>query len=207
MGLIIGSGSFTRFVVDGRVPPDYLNVFPKKISRFAFQSLDEFSDIERSAGWVNIMDLFDRRFHKMDYLKEPCIALTWRVDVRKVPSKALLQYCREAEEEIMQAEGLEYINNKRRRDIRDGIRSKLIRRAIPQTRNYDMIWNLDTGLVFFGSTGVKICDEFAEFFFNCFDLNLKSVFPYAIAAQVLEQEGKAPSVLDGLVYSVHEGGT
>ncbi|MFH1487598.1 MAG: recombination-associated protein RdgC [Pseudomonadota bacterium] len=198
MGLIIGSGSFTRFTVEGTVPEEYRSTYPLRISRFAFRSLDELSDQERSAGWVNIMDMFDGRFMAMEYLKEPCIAMSWRVDTRKVPSKALKQYCREAEEAVKEKEGLEFLPKNRRQDIKEGMLAKLIKRAIPQSHTYDMIWNLQTGVVIFGATANKLCDEFAEFFLKCFGLNLKTIFPYSIASQVLEKEGMDPGVLDGL---------
>ena len=106
MGLIIGSGSFTRFLVDGDLPKNYLEEFPKRISRYAFRNLDEASDQERSQGWVNVMDMFDNRFLTKGFLMEPCIAMSWRVDVRTVPAKALIQYSREAEDKIKAMEEL-----------------------------------------------------------------------------------------------------
>jgi len=198
MGLIFGSGSFTRFMVDGDVPENYLEEFPPRILRCAFRDIDETSDLERSFGWVNIMDMFDSRFAAMEYLKEPCIAMSWRVDVRKVPARALLRYCREAEEKIKAAEELEYLPKPQRAEIKEAVRIKLLKRAIPRSQAYDMIWNLHTGMLIFGSTNNKLCDEFTEFFLTCFGLHLKAVFPYTIALKVLEKEGQHPDLLDGL---------
>jgi DNA recombination-dependent growth factor C len=198
VGLIYGSGSFTRFMVEGALPEDHLEEFPKRIARFSFRSIDEASDQERSAGWVNIMDMFDSRLAAMEYLKEPCIALSWRVDARKVPAKALKHYCREAEEKIKTAEGLEFLSKKRRQEIKEGVEAALIKRAIPTSRTYDMIWNLRTGLVIFGAVSNKLCDEFTEFFLQCFGLHLKTLFPYSMAGRILEREGKDPSLLDDL---------
>jgi DNA recombination-dependent growth factor C len=198
VGLIYGTGSFTRFMVEGVLPEDYLEGFPKRIARFSFRHIDEASDQERSAGWVNIMDMFDSTFAAMEYLKEPCIALSWRVDVRKVPTKALKQYCREAEENIKATEKLEFLSKKRRQEIKDGVQAALMKRAIPRSQTYDMIWNLQTGLVIFGAVSNKLCDEFSEFFLQCFGLHVKTVFPYSMAAGILEKEGKDPAFLESL---------
>jgi len=198
MGLIYGSGSFTRFMVEGALPEDYLDEFLKRISRFSFRSIDEASDQERSAGWVNIMDMFDNRLAAMEYLKEPCMALSWRVDVRKVPSKALKQYCREAEEKIKTSEKLEFLSKKRRQEIKEGVQATLMKRAIPRSQTYDMIWNLQTGLVIFCAVSNRLCDEFSEFFLQCFGLHLKTVFPYSVATRILEKEGKDPAFLESL---------
>lgn len=204
MGLIYGSGSFTRFQVDGALPENHLEVFRLQISRFAFQNIHEASDQERSAGWVNIMDMFDNRLPAMEYLKEPCIAMSWRVDTRKVPAKALKQYCREAEEKIKQAEELEFLSKKRRQEIKEGVRIELIKRAIPRSQTYDMIWNLDTSVVIFGSISNNLCDEFAEFFLQCFGLHLKTIFPYVLASLILKKEDINPALLDGLEPSLSE---
>lgn len=202
MGLIYGSGSFTRFLVDGALPENYMEEISIMISRYAFRNLDEDTDQERSLGWVNILDMFDSKFAAMGYFKEPCIAMSWRVDVRKVPSKALMQYCRETENKIKETEELEYLSKKHRQEIREGVRIKLLKRAIPRSNTYDMIWNIHTGVLIFGSTNNKLCDEFTEFFFNCFGLHLKAIFPYSIALQVLEEEGIEPEFLDSIRSSI-----
>ncbi|MDY7035502.1 MAG: recombination-associated protein RdgC [Thermodesulfobacteriota bacterium] len=202
MGLIYGSGSFTRFLVDGALPEHFMEEISIMISRYTFQNLDEDSEHDRSTGWVNILDMFDNTFAGMEYLKEPCIAMSWRVDVRKVPSKALIQYCRDTENKIKETEKLEYLSKKHRQKIREEVKIKLLKRAIPQTNTYDIIWNIHTGVLIFGSTNNKLCDEFAEFFFNCFGLHLKAIFPYSIALQVLEGEGMEPEFLENIRSSI-----
>lgn len=202
MGLIIGSGSFTRFMVTGDLPDDYTGTFPKKIERYAFRKLDENSDDERSTGWVNILDMFDSEFMGMEYFKDPCVALSWRVDVRSVPSKALTQFCREAEAKIRAEEELEHLPKKRRQEIKEAIHIKLLKRAIPRSNTYDVIWNLQTGLLIFGAVSNKLCDEFSEFFLKTFGLHLKTVFPYSMASEILQEEDMSPEILDGLKYSI-----
>ncbi|MFH1243017.1 MAG: recombination-associated protein RdgC [Pseudomonadota bacterium] len=202
MGLINASGSFTRYLVEGPIPEDYPEEFAKRIARYAFRYLDDSSQDERSVGWVSILDTLDSSFPGREYFKEPYLALSWRVDRRGVPSQALNQHCRESERKIKEAESLEYLPRARRQEIREIVKARLLSRAIPRTQCYDMIWNLQTGVLIFGATGSKLCDEFAEFFFSCFDLHLKSIFPHFLASQVLEREGMAPDLLDGLEFSI-----
>ena len=198
MGLIRGQSSFTRFFVNGSLSGNYLEVFTERITRFSFCNLDEYSDQERSTGWVNIMDIFNPVFDGKEFFKHPYIALSWRVDVRKVPRSALKQHCIEAENEIKRNENLEYLPRGRRKELKGFIWHQLLKRAIPRTNTYDMIWNLDTSLLIFGSTGNKLCDEFAEAFFRTFDLTLSPVFPYSLAYRYLEKEGVDPGPLDAV---------
>lgn len=71
MGLISGSGSFSRYQVKGRPAEDFLEGLSERIGRHAFRNLTEDSTQERSAGWVNVMDMFDNRFAGLEFLKEP----------------------------------------------------------------------------------------------------------------------------------------
>ncbi len=85
MGLISGSGSFTRYIVEGELEDNFLGTLFERISPYLFRDLDENSLEGRSMGWVNIMDMFDSRFSALEFLKEPYIAMTLRIDERKVP--------------------------------------------------------------------------------------------------------------------------
>ncbi len=202
MGLIKGTCSLTRFVVEDPVPEDHLETFPKLIERYAFRRLDETSDLERSSGWVNILDMFDSDFANMQYIKEPYLAMSWRIDVRKVPVKALKQYSMEAERRIMEMEGLEFLQKGKKKEIREMTRLGLLKRAIPVSKTYDMVWKIEKGYVLFGGAGRKLCDEFSSFFSKCFNLRLASVYPFLTASRYMEEDKKQPELLEGLRYSI-----
>ena len=198
MGLISGSGSFTRYIADGALPENFMEDLSEQIGRHAFRNLDEKSIDERSVGWVNVMDMFDNRFAGFEFLKEPYITMSFRVDERKIPATALKQYCLESEETIKKDENLEYLPKTRRSDIKDGVRLRLLKRAIPVSSCYDVIWNYSTGLIIFGCTTNRLCDEFAEFFLKTFGIRLQAICPYTLASRFLEKEGASPDLLDGL---------
>ncbi len=206
MGLISGSGSLTRYWVESSLPPNFMEELPPKIARYAFCNLEENSFEERSMGWVNIMDILDNRFTAMEYLKEPFIAMSFRVDQRKVPQTALKQYCLEAEEKVKELEKLEVLPKAIRKEIKEDARNRLMKRAIPVSKTYDMIWNINSGMVIFGGVNNKLCDEFSEFFLKTFDLHLQPIFPYALACRLLEKEGASTDVLDGLATFNISGG-
>jgi len=189
MGVVRGSLNCTRFLVNGEPDEGFREAAREKVVRYSFKRLHEDSDQERAVGWVNILDEYQRGFLGDEYFKEPYIALSLRVDTRSVPARALRQYCREAEDEIKEREGLEFLSKKRREEVRDAVRARLLRRAIPRTAVYDMVWDLQRGLVLFGATSTRLCDEFAEIFYNTFELRLTSVYPYSLAYRLLQDKG------------------
>ena len=83
--------------------------------------------------------------------------MSLRVDERKTPATAIKNYCLEAEEKIKAAENLDFLHKKRRADIKEGVRLRLLKRAIPSSKSHDMIWNYSTGDVIFACTNTKLC--------------------------------------------------
>jgi DNA recombination-dependent growth factor C len=142
------------------------------------------------------MDMFNSQLTEREFLHDPYLALSWRIDIRRVPSKALKEYCRKAEEEIKRMHNVEYLPRRQRQEIRETMSIQLLKRAIPRSRTYDMVWNLNTGVVLFGSPSNRIGGEFAEFFYKTFKLHLTPVFPYSMAYDILQKECANPDLLD-----------
>lgn len=205
MGFLKGSVTCTRFQVPADLPEGFRETVRERISRYAFRKLEEDSDQERTLGWVNIADELQVGFSGDEMFKEPYLALAARLDVRTVPARALRQYCREAEEEVKTLEGLDFLNKKRREEIRERVRKQLMRRVLPRTSTYDMAWDLQSGVVLFGSTTSRTCDAFSELFFNTFELRLTSLYPYALAYSMLQDRGMDPAALDEVQPAVLAG--
>ena len=202
MGLMKGSVSFTRFRVIDTLPDNYFELYPPLIRRFAYKNLEEGTSESKSEGWVSITDMLDSEFASMDFLKEPYLALSWRVDTKKVHPQTVKRYCIEAEREIITRESLEFLPRARRREISESVKAALTRRAIPLTAIYDMIWNLQTGIIYFGGISNKISDEFRSYFIKTFNLNIQPVFPYERAALALIDSKKEPSAVDNIKSAV-----
>jgi len=198
MGLLRGSASFSRYFVNGTQVENHLEEYAQSINRYSFRGFDEYSDENRSIGWVSITNIFDTDFAQKQFYIYPYLSLSFRVDTRNVPSNALKQYCLEAENKIKAMENLEFIPKEKRREIKEMTLNQLMKRAIPRTNTYDMIWNIKTSMLIFGSTANKVCDEFAELFFKTFGFILAPIFPYSLAAINLERENVEAGALDSI---------
>lgn len=198
MGFLRGGVTFCRFAVEGPVPPNYREDFPGRIRRFGFQELDEHSDQERSVGWVDIMDPLDAEFPGEGFFKQGYVALALRVDTRVVPAKVVRQHALMAQREEAKREGLRFVSKERRKEIQEQVRWKLMRRAIPKSASYEVIWNLKTESILFGSTQPAICDIFAEHFQRTFGLRAAPLYPYEMMLRQLKNQGRDPVDLSGL---------
>jgi len=198
MGFLQSSWSFSRYFVIGDLSEDYEKEFASAVERYAFKNMEEQSAEERRIGWAGIHDMFQTRVDAMGFLNPPYVSLTLRIDKKHVPPKALLRYTKEAEAAVREEEALEYLPRARRLEIKDAVNLNLIKRAIPDSAAYDMVWNLETGIVMFGSANAKLGDEFSELFTKTFGLTLTPVFPYALGLSLLEKDGKEPGRMDDM---------
>jgi DNA recombination-dependent growth factor C len=185
VGFLKGTVSFTRYIVEGESPKDYRKTYPDKISRWAFRELDETSPDERSLGWVNIFNFLDRKIIGQEYFLDNYIALTLRIDSRKVPAKALKNFCLKAEAEEKALQNKQFLSKLRKKEIRERVSLQLLKRVIPVSSTCDMIWDTEAGAVWFASTSDKVCAEFSELFKKTFGLNLSALFPYTLAQKNL----------------------
>lgn len=172
-------------MVEGESPEDYRKSYPDKISRWVFRELEETSPDERSLGWVNIFNFLDSKIVGQEYFLDNYIALTLRIDSRKVPSKALKHFCLKAEAEEKTLQNKQFLSKLRKKEIREREYLKLLKRVIPASNTCDMIWDTESRTVWFASTSDKVCADFTDLFKKTFGLNLSALFPYTMAQKNL----------------------
>jgi DNA recombination-dependent growth factor C len=136
------------------------------------------------------MNILDQEFPGEEFFIGEFIALSLRIDTRRVPSHVLRHYCLKAEQERKAALGKDFLSKADRQDIRDMVTSQLLKRAIPNSRTFDMIWNTKTRQILFSSTNGSICLEFQELFKKTFDQNMVQLFPYILAQSMLTDDEK-----------------
>ena len=179
MGILKGGISFTRFKVVGKPENEYLDT----IKQYAFNEIEEDSDAEVSSGWVSLIEE-DTQLDAPDFLKGAYLTLLLRVDSRKVPTTALKnQYKKIIKEKYASGQKP---SKSDRQEIKEAIRLQLLKKAIPTTKTYGMVWNINNGNIIFESTNTKICDRFIDIFKETFGLKIKRMFPYVLAEHLVD---------------------
>ena len=88
MGLLTGSASLTRFSVVGELPESFWDFVAERVAAQSFKDIDDTLD-EYSIGWVSVADMFDAGFAYSSYAAGDYVALTMRIDERKVNPSVL----------------------------------------------------------------------------------------------------------------------
>jgi len=179
MGVLKGSISFTRFKVVDKPENEYLDA----VKHYAFNEIEEDSDAEVSSGWVSLIEE-DTQLDAPDFLKGSYLTLLLRVDNRRVPTTALKNNFKKVLKEKYIAG--EKLSKSDRQEIKETIRLQLLKKVIPTTKTYSMVWNIKNGSIVFESANAKVCDMFIDIFNETFGLKLKRMFPYTLAEQLID---------------------
>lgn len=183
MGLLTGSASFMRFSVEGELPDSFWDFVAERVAAYSFKDIDDSLD-EYSIGWVSVANMFDADFAYASYAAGDYVVLSLRVDERKV-SPAVLKKCVLKEEERLKRERqLPKLSRSVRLEIKERMRSQLLKKSVPVPAVYDLVWNLSDGTLLFLTTNKKALVQLEEYFKETFGLSLILQIPWNTAGHV-----------------------
>lgn len=190
MGLLTGSASLTRFSVVGELPESFWDFAAQRVAAMSFKDIDDTMD-EYSIGWVSVADMFDASFAYSSYAAGDYIALTMRVDERKVTPSVLKKYVMKEEERFKREKQIQRLNRAARLEIKERIRAELIRKSPPVPSTYDLCWNLADNTLLFFSTSKKAMALLEDLFKETFNLSLILQIPWLTGLRMAEGEALA----------------
>lgn len=202
MGFLTGAASFMRFSVEGELPESFWDFVADKVATHSFKDIDDTLD-EYSIGWVSVVNMFDSDFAYGSYAAGDYVVLSMRIDERKVSSSVLKKCVLKEEERVKQERQVPRLSRSVKMEIKERIRTELVRKSVPVPAVYDVCWNLADGTLLFFSTSKKAMVSLEELFKETFGLSLMLQVPWITAGHVADQETKEkldllrPAVLVG----------
>lgn len=187
MGFLKGTASFVKFAVEGDLPENPLDYIADRIISFSFQDIDDTYD-EYSIGWVSVLNMFDSQFQFASYAAGDYITLTLRVDERKVSPAILKKFVQKEEERVRAEKELPKLSRSMKVQIKERVRTELMRKAIPVPATYDLAWSLSESTLMFFSTNKKAQALLEDYFKESFGLLIRQQIPYTTAENLLEED-------------------
>ncbi len=185
MGSLSGSASFMRFSVEGELPDSFWDFVADRVAAHSFKDIDDSLD-EYSIGWVSVANMFDADFSYASYAAGDYVVLSLRVDERKVSSAVLKKCVLKEEERIKRERQVPKLSRSVKLDIKERVRTQLVRKSVPVPVVYDLVWSLSDGTLFFFTTNKKAMVLLEEFFKETFDLSLVLQVPWNIALHLAD---------------------
>ena len=172
MGLIKGALSLTRYRVREE-PPETLTdeYLSGRLAKNAFLDIEQAPE-ERSLGWVEFFNHLGTNFNPAVYRFGGLLAFTLRLDTRRVPAPILSRYCALREAHYRAQTGRRP-NSLARREMKEAVRSELLRRALLNTEIMEVAWLYRENEVWLAAAGEKRREVFEELWGRTFGLSLQ----------------------------------
>jgi hypothetical protein len=154
MSLLKGTASYVCFMVEGNLPENFWDYIAERIVLFSFKDIDDSYD-ENSLGWVSLLNMFDSDFSFGSYASGNFVTLSLRFDERKVSPAILKKFIQKEEERIKKEKKIPKISRSLRVEIKERVKSELIKKAIPLPSVWDLCWNINESTLLFFTTNKK----------------------------------------------------
>jgi hypothetical protein len=179
-----GSLTYLRLFVDGQAPDDFRDKYMRSIRLRTMKPLDpDGEEVERS-GWCQMGQPFELDLSYEDAFYNEFLNLGLRTDKWQIPASMLKQRLREAEAAYLQKKGRERLGRAEKTELKESVVKKIRREIAPTTRQVDVSWAMNEGIVRFFSHSDKTAAVMSELFFKTFGLKLIPESPYTLATRL-----------------------
>jgi DNA recombination-dependent growth factor C len=176
MGALKGSISVRRYAVRDKLPDDARRKLLKGIRAHVFTPIDPRSDLDRSVGWVSMVDAedVDLQPNQIFAVAEggEQLRLALRIDVLK-PSAPDVRRQVETRALAIEAKEGRRVGKRERRELKAVVVAELRLRTPPRVRVVDVVWNLDTRRIYLWSQVKSVNEAFLDLFARSFALDIE----------------------------------
>jgi DNA recombination-dependent growth factor C len=176
MGALKGSISVRRYAVVDPLPADVRRKFLKGLRAHAFLPLDPKGEVDRSSGWVSVLDADDTELstEKVFFVAAggEQLRVSLRLDVLKPPGGELRRQAN-ARVAAKEAEEGRPLTKREKRALKEEVARTLRQRAFPRVRVMDLIWHLDAQRIYFWAQSKAANELLLDLFVKSFGLAIE----------------------------------
>lgn len=181
MGLLSATTSLSRFKVDGQLDDPVIDTIATGLKKNIITDIDG-NPNDRAVGWTSFKDPFKPDFEGSSFIIGTSIVFALRIDKKSIPNKMVQKHV--AVESVKRLRELEreFLSANEKKMIKDHVISQLSLK-MPATPNvYDVVWQYESGDLWFFSNLKSANEELETLFIKSFGVNLVRSIPYTVAA-------------------------
>lgn len=186
MGLIKGSLSLTRYRVTGETPELTDDYVTGRLAKRAFMDIEHAPE-EKSLGWVEFFNHLGTDFNPATYRFGGLVAMTLRLDSRKVPPKTVARYYAIREAQYVEKTGRKP-NSLAKKELKEAVKGELLRRAFLATELMEVAWLHQENEVWLAAAGEKKRETFEDLWRETFGLSLQMLVPATWGLELVAKE-------------------
>lgn len=185
MGFANSSCSFTRFRIVDPIPANASAEIPRLLTQFAFRDIEDLPEMQ-AHGWVCFDDMLDCQWETAPPFKGEYVVFSLRLDTRRIPAGVIKKHLALAIKEEKSGEK-KFISRERKKELREQVIMKLRPGFVPVPAEFNTLWNLQSGEIWFAAVQSRMLDLFQEYFLNSFNLHIEQLTPYNLANLLLAE--------------------
>ena len=196
MGALKGTLTYTTYYVGNEPTEGFRDVLIQELQRHRHREIDVEAGRDQSLGWVVMGAPWSREFTWDNVFVDPYICVSLRNDRIRIPATTLRAYMAEREAMLLEEKGSSSLDRKERKALKDDLLMQLRRRAVPDIKVFDVMWNVQEGALRFWSQNRGICDAFEELVHRSWGLTLVTQSPYSAATRYVEEPKVEAAILE-----------
>lgn len=196
MGALAGTITATCYYIRDEIPRDFKERYIEALNKNRFVEINFNLDQEESMGWVPISDPFRTNFDLEESLWGNYLIFALRHDTVRLPATAFKMHLKKAINEYLKESGKQRLSKTETEEIKDSLEKQLKRKALPNIRVYDIVWNLERGVVWLWTTNKKLNELFVEFFQDTFEIQPIERNPYSAIEEMGFEQDALDFILD-----------
>ncbi len=169
MGAFKGSMTATAWYVRGKLPKQLRDSFTRSLKARAFRDIEIESDQTESFGWVSALDAFDGDLTPDKWFYNDYVIFRLRQDVLKVAPSLFRLHLERARAEFLAESGRERLSRSEEDNLKELLERKLRRRLLPNTKVFEVVWNLDRGELWLFTSSQRLQEVFDDLFGKTFE--------------------------------------
>lgn len=180
MGALKGTLTYTTYYVVEEPGPGFKESFIDSLQRHRFRDIDIDAGKDRCIGWSVLGEPFETELTWDKVFRDPYVCVALREDVIKVPKTAFQLHYERREREFLLEQGRESLKKSERAALKDDVMVGLRRRALPDIKLFDVVWNTLDGTLRLWTHSKRIKEAFEEIVSETWSLRIVPNSPYTM---------------------------
>ena len=184
MGIMSGAMTFKAYFVEGY---DFQNIdyneLLSKLNRGIFKEINKERGEKESFGFADSRDIFSLEIDFNHTFYDNYVYFNFRRDILKLQKSVINHYMKEIEKTFKRK-----VTKRELKEIKARAEAKYIKEVFPTVASYEVVWNLETGILYFFTQSRALNEKFTEWFERNLELELTEIETATFAAKFLNDE-------------------